>query len=528
MDTIEPQSLKIRYEYKPLRPGQIRLLKVDPAGTPSNIRCSIDHYDREKPFELVSDIIHDYGGDTPPGHVPRQERRVQRRGGYYALSYTWGDSKPVADISLNGRSIGVAQNLFDFLSMVALCLQDGKRPMNGHIGSETYYWIDALCINQNDQDEKTEQVQRMWQIYEDAELVLSWLGPEDDNTLKAFIALYMVELQVLPLARQQGSSKEAVKKMESPSPEDIAAVTRLTHNEYFQRAWIVQEVLNTPCPLLVLGDWGIAMNNLRWFHNKLNEEREAEPPADGCWVWDAENPHVNTHFERLMFDIQWGMTPEFANEDIVTLRSVLSHYADRHCADPRDRVFAALNLPLIRKMDPHGYMKADYSLSREDIFFMVFAFWEMIYTKNPLNSREGHCMNILQLLHNLLDIERGPTDLLLWLREPDRLKQKQNIDVLVLRSGREIDCSGDCFQDLIQNGDIAKKFCSETPDGAIRYLRVRPEREWFNGKCAQGCIPVDTRPAAGEQRSENTQIDADPAETRVHHLKVTRRWWRCW
>jgi hypothetical protein len=128
--------------------------------------------------------------------------------------------------------------------------------MNDHIDGETYYWIDALCINQDDLDEKTEQVQRMWQIYENAGLVIIWLGPEDENTVKAFRVLLMVELKVLPLALQQGSSKEAVKKMESPSLEDAAAVARLTHNEYFKRVWIVQELLNTQCPLLVSGDWG--------------------------------------------------------------------------------------------------------------------------------------------------------------------------------------------------------------------------------------------------------------------------------
>src|SRR5438034_6761541 len=109
------------------------------------------------------------------------------------------------------------------------------------------------------------------------------------------------------------------------------------------------------------------MNNLRWFHDKKNEAKNEELEAecflaDGCWVWDAVNPHFNTHAEQLMFDIRWQMTPEFAKADIVTLRSLLSHFADRHCANPRDRVFAALNVPLIRKMDPHGYMKADYSL----------------------------------------------------------------------------------------------------------------------------------------------------------------------
>jgi hypothetical protein len=57
-----------------------------------------------------------------------------------------GDPKPVANISLNGQSIGVAKTLFEFLSIVALCLQDRNRRMNDHIDGENYYWIDALCI----------------------------------------------------------------------------------------------------------------------------------------------------------------------------------------------------------------------------------------------------------------------------------------------------------------------------------------------------------------------------------------------
>jgi hypothetical protein len=224
-----------------------------------------------------------------------------------------------------------------------------------------------------------------------------------------------------------------------------------------------------------------------------------------------------------MFDIRWQSTPRLAGLHIVTLRSLLGHFTDKHCADPRDRVFAALNVPLVRKMDPHGYMKADCSLSQEDIFFMVFAFWEILYVKKPLNSRNEHCMNILQLLHNVLDIKRSPTDLLVWLREPDRLKRKQNIDMLLLRSGREIDCSADCFQDLIQNGHIAEKFCSETPDGASRSTGVPLEMEWFKGKRGQSRTSIDSLLAVGEHRSDNRQMDADPAEARVHHLKATRR-----
>lgn len=204
MDAMKFRPSKGRFEYSPLGPGQIRLLKLDPAGTPSYIPCSIDRYDGDTLFAPAPALV---DGDTllrPSDHNPRHERQAQCPGGYSALSYTWGDPTPVADISPNGRSIGVAQNLFDFLSMAALCLQDGTRPMNDHFHGETYYCIHALCINQGHPNEKPDQVQRMWQIYKNAKLVIIWLGPQDESTVEAFRVLIMVGLQVLPLAQPTG------------------------------------------------------------------------------------------------------------------------------------------------------------------------------------------------------------------------------------------------------------------------------------------------------------------------------------
>lgn len=502
-DPEQSQSSKKRFVYSPLLPGQIRLLRVDPESTPSDIRCSIDHYNRERTFGRASADVCYCGSDAIPDTAdpyPRHKLHAQCYGGYCALSYHWGDPTPIADISLNGQLIGVAQNLFDFLSMVALCLQDGERLMNDHIDGETYYWIDALCIDQENLDEKTEQVQQMWHIYGNAGLVVSWLGAEDENTMAAFRTLFFVELAALPVVQQTGSFREVVRNMKTPSPEEAAAVARLTHNEYFKRAWIIQEVLNTKHPLLVSGDLSIAMYNLRWFCDKM-QEPETEPPIDGSWVWEPGSGRFSTHAERLIFHQRWQENSIFDKTHNTTLRSLLSLFADTHCSDPRDKVFAVLNLPRIRAMDPHGYMKADYSFSREDVFFMVFGFWEMLYHEKPLDLGEEHCLNILQILHEVLEIERSPTDLLLWLREPGRLKRKQEIDVLVLGSGREIDCSGPCFQDLIQNRGVAKEFCSETPNGASTFNSFPLEREWLKGKRAQRSR-INYPPARRERSAE--------------------------
>ena len=54
-------------------------------------------------------------------------------------------------------------------------------------------WIDAICINQNDDDEKSSQVQRMGEIYGGAERVLVWLGSEADNSACVMSVLSWLE-----------------------------------------------------------------------------------------------------------------------------------------------------------------------------------------------------------------------------------------------------------------------------------------------------------------------------------------------
>jgi hypothetical protein len=56
-----------------------------------------------------------------------------------------------------------------------------------------YIWIDALRINQRDNDEKARQIRLMWDIYRSAERVLAWLGsPAEDRDLAlAFLPILL-------------------------------------------------------------------------------------------------------------------------------------------------------------------------------------------------------------------------------------------------------------------------------------------------------------------------------------------------
>jgi hypothetical protein len=60
-----------------------------------------------------------------------------------------------------------------------------------------FLWVDAICINQTDNSERSQQVRSMAKIYEDAKRVLSWLGLGEPDTLAAFQRLTREEYKRL-------------------------------------------------------------------------------------------------------------------------------------------------------------------------------------------------------------------------------------------------------------------------------------------------------------------------------------------
>ncbi|KAF2851795.1 HET-domain-containing protein [Plenodomus tracheiphilus IPT5] len=84
---------------------------------------------------------------------------------YTALSYVWGDPTPTKSILLNGHTVLVRRNLWDFLQKAR------KWQCTG------YLWIDALSIDQSSIAERNHQVAIMGDIYRNAAKTIAWLGP---------------------------------------------------------------------------------------------------------------------------------------------------------------------------------------------------------------------------------------------------------------------------------------------------------------------------------------------------------------
>jgi hypothetical protein len=92
---------------------------------------------------------------------------------YVALSYVWGAPAKTSSTQLDGHKVGVTLNLYEALDRLTISEEDHK------------LWVDALCINQNDDVEKAQQVQSMSRIYSKARRVFIWLGSENDTSTKA-------------------------------------------------------------------------------------------------------------------------------------------------------------------------------------------------------------------------------------------------------------------------------------------------------------------------------------------------------
>ncbi|PYH69924.1 HET domain-containing protein [Aspergillus vadensis CBS 113365] len=132
---------------------------------------------------------------------------------YEALSYVWGSNTRSRTIVLNSCVFPVTENLYFALS----------RLRNRQLGR--VLWVDAICINQDDLNEKTEQIPLMRTIYAQAQHVTVWLGEAYEDGDKAL---------------------EALRCLAEGQDVDIrgcgALCVKLFERAWFRRIWVLQEV----------------------------------------------------------------------------------------------------------------------------------------------------------------------------------------------------------------------------------------------------------------------------------------------
>ncbi|KAH8649734.1 heterokaryon incompatibility protein-domain-containing protein [Tricladium varicosporioides] len=157
---------------------------------------------------------------------------LDEKPGYVALSYTWGDAS-------KKKRLIVEEQGQEFELQITENLDLALR----HLNIDGYLWIDAVCINQTDDEEKSWQVRQMWQVYEYAKYTASWLGPAADDSDK--VIKQMAKAAMEYQKQMQGKSILERKQMNWTPPEDflsLPAFSALTKRPYWRRVWIQQEI----------------------------------------------------------------------------------------------------------------------------------------------------------------------------------------------------------------------------------------------------------------------------------------------
>ena len=144
---------------------------------------------------------------------------------YDALSYVWGSEVDQQAICIDSYTLSVGANLHAAL----LSLRD---PF-----IERILWIDAICINQNDIEEKGRQVQSMAKIYAKASRVVVWLGETADDSDQALEAIRKAAEEqyrdfAIPALPEQHAVNSTIHEA------SLQAILKLLERPWFQRIWV--------------------------------------------------------------------------------------------------------------------------------------------------------------------------------------------------------------------------------------------------------------------------------------------------
>ncbi|KAF3765566.1 hypothetical protein M406DRAFT_67992 [Cryphonectria parasitica EP155] len=282
-----------QYDRLDLSRDAIRLVRLVKGKAPEPIRC-----------ELYQTYLHKVDG------VP-----------YEALSYTWGDddSSQSTRIILNGQEVCLRPNLHTALDF--LRLEDSDRLL----------WIDAICIDQSYDKEKTHQVNQMRLVYTHAECVLFWLGPSGEHTNDLMDLITDIDRNLMAAKLSKKNWRLAIENTHNDYKIEcehwkVQAARDLVSRPWFSRVWILQEVASARRGTVICG-------------------RKSAPAR----TWALLMPvllgrDLDDHTRAVLDIIPSPQRSESWWQKRRDLFTLLKKFAHSKSSDPKDKVYALIGI----------------------------------------------------------------------------------------------------------------------------------------------------------------------------------------
>ncbi|CAI6094252.1 unnamed protein product [Clonostachys chloroleuca] len=338
---------------------------------------------------------------------------------FSALSYCWGAPLDTVEMMVSSDLEPEKKTTFDINPTVDLALRRLRRS-----DQVLHIWIDAICINQENYEERSRQVGLMRDIFSRAERVHIWLGEGHDGVdacLRIARNVYNYNLKDCPggtdcncdgtrhsltfkdvdtLAESKRARgllptfhhmDEVFRLLEPSFPDNVAdwaggskatslatLMVGLISNPWFSRVWVVQEVLLSQQAFVHSSKEVIPWIELRQTSEWL------EDPKFTHWHFDY---HIQSHTAMPAI---WKRLR--TNKELPDILDVFLDGHDLRASDPRDKIFALLvfgnETHAVQNLDK--LIRPDYNKSTEQVFADFSRWW----------IREKRSLDILSAIHS--------------------------------------------------------------------------------------------------------------------------------
>ena len=338
---------------------QIRLFSIHPGrgAEPLSLSMRYQNLDEDSParsamLSLLMTFNIGFGLLTDPASLLMQEHHLgDRRLPYMAISYSWGNPKDRVLVSCNENDLQITRSLHGALWRLR------EKGYTGQI------WADAICINQQDSIEKTEQIRMMGDVYQKAEQVFIWLGEDEENDELGLVLMSSINA----LLEEDGPSitGRPTPDLSSDGP-GLTQVPRecwnglisLMQRPWFWRAWVVQEYLRACNRVFQCGPFEIPESLISGVSKRFDAHTGLKYVA-----------LINTDSKYRMNDSGSLFGPLFEFGDVASgntsLTGLLSRARTLKSTDPKDRLFALVGLSSDTSTDFIDYTRDFDDLLRE-------------------------------------------------------------------------------------------------------------------------------------------------------------------
>ncbi|KAH6714047.1 heterokaryon incompatibility protein-domain-containing protein, partial [Leptodontidium sp. MPI-SDFR-AT-0119] len=267
---------------------------------------------------------------------------------YKALSYAWGEPDELGlKIWLNGKLKDVRRNLWNALRVLRL-----------RVEGDRVIWIDALCINQEDVEERNYQVGLMSYVYSEVKLVIAWLGMPYElgigtkQELVEYVAAADLELLTSTLAFElldeivdcvephwfeyfRSDNRPSFcrdKFLDNPDfHEHWRELVILFSAPYWKRLWTFQEVLLSVRLEIWLGKSHCAWESWKRIYTDLKSSfiMRSPPQSRPITITKSTSEIVTALFDNIAME---------------HFRGVLYFSQRSYCLEPRDKVYGLVGL----------------------------------------------------------------------------------------------------------------------------------------------------------------------------------------